>query len=62
MVIVTHMCSLRSFGESYGGNLFNITLLGDWKDTFFRLPATLLKSRPKQLGSQERDRGGKKDS
>lgn len=61
MVIVTHVCSLRSFGESYGGNLFNITLLRDWKDTFFRLPATLLKDRPKQLGDQDQKRIGKKD-
>lgn len=62
MVIVTHLCSLRSFGESYGGNLFNITLLRDWKDTFFRLPVTLLKDRPKELGDQERKRIGKKGS
>lgn len=62
MVIVTHLCSLRSFGESYGGNLFNITLLRDWKDTFFRFPNTLLRNRPKQMGSQDENRMGKKDS
>lgn len=62
MVIVTHLCSLRSFGESYGGNLFNITLLRDWKDMFVRLPETLLKSRPKQLGEQDQERIGKKGS
>lgn len=62
MVIVTHLCSLRSFGESYGGNLFNISMLRDWKDTFVRLPEPLLKTRPKQLGNQDPERIGKKDS
>ena len=62
MVILTHVCSLRSFGESYGGNLFNITLLRDWKDTFFRFPNTLLKNRPKQMGSQDEIRMGKEES
>lgn len=62
MVIVTHLCSLRSFGESYGGNLFNITLLRDWKDTFFRFPDPLQKNRPKQTGSQEERRMKTEDS
>lgn len=62
MVILTHVCSLRSFGESYGGNLFNITLLRDWKDTFFRFPNTLLRKRPKQMGSQDEIRMGKEES
>ena len=61
IVVVTHMCSIRSFGESYGGDLFNIILLEDWKDTFVRLPSTWQTARPKGIGAQERDRGGKEE-
>ena len=52
LVITVHMCSLRSFGESYLGGLFDITLLGDMKDKLVRLPAKLLRTRPKESGTQ----------
>lgn len=56
LAITIHMCSLRSFGESYLGGIFDITLLEDWKDMLVRFPARSLKARPKELGPQERTR------
>lgn len=61
MIMTVHVCSLRSFGESYLGNLFDATLLADWKDMMFRFPAKLLKTRPKAYGAQERNRTGDKN-
>jgi len=58
LAIVVHMCSLRSFGESYLGGLFDITLLEDMKDKLGRLPAKWMGSRPKQFGPQDRTRAG----
>lgn len=61
LMVTVHMCSLRSFGESYLGDLFDITLLEDWKDMLVRVPAKFLGSRPKQYGPQERTRQGDSD-
>lgn len=58
LFITVHMCSLRSFGESYLGEVFEITLLEDWKDILVRFPHTLLRTRPKGLGAQDRTRAG----
>ena len=58
LVMTVHVCSLRSFGESYLGALFDVTVLADWKDSMVRLPARLLKTRPKAYGAQERNRTG----
>ncbi|MDR3589715.1 MAG: spore germination protein [Negativicutes bacterium] len=58
LVIVVHMCSLRSFGESYLGGLFDITLLEDMQDKLIRLPARLMGERPKEFGPQDRTRAG----
>jgi spore germination protein KA/spore germination protein len=60
LAILTHMCALRSFGESYIGGLFDITLLEDWKDTLVRLPSKFMGARPKQYGAQDRMRQGDK--
>lgn len=58
LALIVHLCSLRSFGESYLGGLFDVTLMEDMKDKLVRLPATWQKERPKQLGPQERTRAG----
>ncbi|SDF16827.1 spore germination protein [Sporolituus thermophilus DSM 23256] len=58
LAITTHMCSLRSFGESYLGGTLDITLLEDWKDMLVRFPVKFLRARPKELGPQERTRMG----
>ena len=58
LVITTHLCSLRSFGESYLGGMFNVDLLSDWKDSVLRVPAKLLKERPKEFGAQDQTRIG----
>lgn len=58
LIITVHMCSLRSFGESYLGGLLDITLLEDWKDMLVRFPAKFLQARPKEMGPQERTRIG----
>jgi spore germination protein KA/spore germination protein len=54
--LVIHLCSLRSFGESFAGGLFDITLIEDWKDTLIRVPMNFLRSRPKIFGPQDRSR------
>jgi spore germination protein len=61
LAVTIHLCSLRSFGESYLGAAFNVNLMADWKDSFVRLPMTLLKTRPKEFGAQEQTRIGESD-
>lgn len=58
IVMIVFLCSLRIYGESYLGNLFDITLIEDWKDGLVRLPAQFLKSRPKRLGPKDKTRIG----
>lgn len=58
IAIVIHLCSLRSYGESFLGGLFDITLLEDMKDKLMRAPLNFLRSRPKEYGAQERTRTG----
>jgi len=53
LAVTVHLCSLRSFGESYIGGMFNVDLVSDWKDTFIRLPSSLLKQRSKEFGAQD---------
>jgi spore germination protein KA/spore germination protein len=50
VLLVTHMCALRSFGESFFGGLFDISLARDWKDGLIRFPSSLVKYRSKQIG------------
>jgi spore germination protein len=61
LAVTIHLSSLRSFGESYLGEAFNVDLLADWKDSFVRLPMTLLKTRPKEFGAQDQTRVGESD-
>lgn len=61
LAVTVHLCSLRSFGESYLGGMFNISFLADWKDSFVKLPEKLLKTRPKEFGAQDRVRVGEND-
>jgi hypothetical protein len=61
LAVTIHACSLRSFGESYIGGLFNIDLLSDWKDGVIRLPSKLLKERPKEFGAKDQTRVGGED-
>ncbi len=58
LAIVVYLCSLRSFGESYLGGLFDITLLEDMQDKLVRLPARLMGPRPKEFGPRDRTRIG----
>lgn len=58
LAITVHLCSMKSFGESYLGGMLNITLFEDWGDQLVRLPERWLRARPKELGAQERDRQG----
>nr|WP_092073654.1 spore germination protein [Dendrosporobacter quercicolus]NSL47984.1 spore germination protein [Dendrosporobacter quercicolus DSM 1736]SDM64975.1 spore germination protein [Dendrosporobacter quercicolus] len=58
LLVTIHLCSLRSFGESWLGGAGDITLLQDWKDGIVRLPARYLRSRPKEMGGQELSRAG----
>lgn len=58
LLVTTHLCSLRSFGESWLGGTANITLMQDWKDGLVRLPARFLRTRPKETGAQELERAG----
>lgn len=48
MMIVTHMCSLRSFGTPYLSPFAPISREG-LKDSFIRVPLWLMKSRPKAI-------------
>lgn len=61
LAVTVHLCSLRSFGESYLGGTFNIDLLTDWKDSVVRFPNKLLKGRPKEFGAQDQTRIGERD-
>jgi spore germination protein len=61
LAVTIHLCSLRSFGESYLGGAFNVNLLADWKDSLVRLPFTVLKERPKEFGAQDQTRIGESD-
>ena len=58
IVMIVYLCSLHSYGESYLGNLFDITLIKDWKDGVVRFPAKFLNSRPKWLGAKDWTRIG----
>ena len=58
LALTTHLCSLHSFGESYIGGMFDITLMEDWKDTLIRLPYEFNPARPKVYGAQDRTKGG----
>lgn len=59
-MVTIHFCSLRSFGESYLGGMFN-DLFSDWQDSIVRLPAKLLKTRTKEFGAQDQTRIGDGD-
>lgn len=59
--VTIHLCSLRSYGESYLGGAFNVDLLSDWKDSFVRFPMPLLQKRPKEFGAQDQTRIGEGD-
>jgi spore germination protein len=61
LAVTIHLCSLGSFGESYLGGMFNVDLLVDWRDSVIRLPAKLLKERPKEFGAQDQKRIGERD-
>lgn len=56
--LVVHLCSLESFGESYIGELFEVTQISDWKDKLVRLPETMQNQRPKQYGARDSKRAG----
>lgn len=58
IIFVVFLCSLNTYGESYLGDLFDITLIKDWKDGLVRLPAKFLTSRPKRLGEKDSTRIG----
>lgn len=62
LLVTIHLCSLRSFGESFLGDILDITLLEDWKDNLVRFPSTLLRARSKIFGPQERTRRGDPDA
>ena len=56
MVLLIHLCSLRSFGESYLGGTFNTAIFSDWKDQLIRLPAPFMTTRPTEYGPQDKKR------
>ena len=58
LAIVIHMCSLRSFGESFLGGLFDITQAEDMQDKLIRVPLPRMGARPKAFGPQDRTRVG----
>ncbi len=58
LAIIVHMCSLRSFGESFLGEVFDVTTLEDMQDKLVRAPAPRKGSRPKVFGPQDRSRVG----
>lgn len=60
--LTIHLCSLHSFGESYIGGVFDITLMEDWKDTLIRLPYEVNPARPKVFGAQDRTKGGDRNA
>lgn len=58
LLVTIHLCSLRSFGESWLGGITDITLLEDWKDGLVRFPEKFLRTRPKEIGAQDRGKTG----
>lgn len=58
LAVTIHLCSLRSFGESYLGGIFNVDLFSAWKDYWVRVPAKLLTERNKEFGAQDQRRIG----
>lgn len=58
LAIIVHMCSLRSFGESFLGGVFDITTAEDMQDKLIRAPVPRMGSRPKVFGPQDRSRVG----
>lgn len=56
LLLTVYFCSLTSFGESYFGSAFDITMLEDWKDILVRWPMPFLGARSKAFGAQERKR------
>ncbi|MBP2655083.1 MAG: GerA spore germination protein [Firmicutes bacterium] len=58
IVMIVFLCSLRTYDESYLGDLFDITLIEDWKDGLLRFPAKFLTLRPKRLGAKDRTKIG----
>lgn len=61
LAVTIHLCSLRSFGESYLGGIFNVDLFSAWKDYWVRVPAKLLTERNKEFGAQDQRRIGESD-
>lgn len=58
LILTIHLCSLRNFGESYLGDMFDIDVFSDWKDKLIRVPQKFMKKRPIQFGAQDRQRAG----
>ena len=58
ILMIVFLSSLRTYGEFYLGDIFDITLIEDWKDGLVRFPAKFLTSRPKRLGPKDRTRIG----
>jgi spore germination protein KA/spore germination protein len=58
IMMIVFLCSVRVYGESYLGNLLDISLLEDWKDGLVRFPVKFLSSRPKRLGAKDKTRIG----
>jgi spore germination protein KA/spore germination protein len=54
LFILTYMISLHNFGESFMGDVFDVSLPQDWKDGFIRLPSSLFKTRTKLFGADNR--------
>ncbi|WP_371365667.1 Spore germination protein B1 [Sporomusa rhizae] len=58
LILTVHLCSLRNFGESYLGDMFDVDTFSDWKDKLIRVPQKFMKTRPIQFGAQDRKRAG----
>jgi spore germination protein KA/spore germination protein len=58
IVMIVYLCSLRSYDESYLGDILDITIISDWKDGLVRLPYKFLRYRPKRLGAKDKKRLG----
>lgn len=56
MFLLVHMTALNSFGESYFGAIFDVTMVQDWKDMLIRFPHRALRARPKVFGAADRMR------
>lgn len=55
MVILIHLCSLRSFGVPYLAPISPLHLSG-WKDIYLRVPWWMMLTRPRYFGIQDRKR------